>query len=131
MTDTHQAQQQADQAAKQRTEDEKKRADEAKKKIGEQRKAREASDKERAEKGGVESSKPTPTQEENDLAAMGVHVMDKEPDGSDEQPSPEAQMAEHEAQHGKSTHTKQSEPKPTPKGGYQTRTSEAQPHKPA
>ena len=26
--------------------------------------------------------KPTPTQEENDLAAMGQHVHEKEPDGS-------------------------------------------------
>jgi hypothetical protein len=30
--------------------------------------------------------KPTPTQEENDLAAVGQHVMDKEPDGSPEEP---------------------------------------------
>ena len=30
--------------------------------------------------------KPTPTQEENDRAAMGEHVVDKEPDGSEEQP---------------------------------------------
>lgn len=30
--------------------------------------------------------KPTPTQEENDRAAMGEHVVDKEPDGSKEQP---------------------------------------------
>lgn len=28
--------------------------------------------------------KPTPTQEENDLAAMGINVMDKELDGSPE-----------------------------------------------
>ena len=30
--------------------------------------------------------KPTPTQEENDRAAMGEHVIEKEPDGSKEQP---------------------------------------------
>ena len=30
--------------------------------------------------------KPTPTQEENDLAASGVHVIDKEPDGSPPDP---------------------------------------------
>ncbi|MFH0298366.1 IPT/TIG domain-containing protein [Bradyrhizobium sp. 31Argb] len=30
----------------------------------------------------AEGSKPTPTQEENDLAAMGEHVIEKEPDGS-------------------------------------------------
>ena len=32
--------------------------------------------------------KPTPTQEENDLAAMGQTVLNKEPDGS---PAPEPQ----------------------------------------
>jgi hypothetical protein len=31
--------------------------------------------------------KPTPTQEENDLAKLGVHVVDHEPDGSPEQPA--------------------------------------------
>jgi hypothetical protein len=114
MTD-HEAK--ADAAAQKRTDDEKKRAEEAKKTIAEQRKTREAADKERAEKGGVESSKPTPTQEENDLAAMGVHVLEKEPDGSDEQPSPEAQMAKKD---------KQSEAKPTPqRSGYATRSVEA------
>jgi hypothetical protein len=113
MTD-HEAK--ADAAAKQRDEAEKKRGEEAKKKIAEESKAREAANKERATKGGVEASKPTPTQEENDLAASGVHVMEKEPDGSDEQPSPEAQMDRKEH--------KQSEAKPAPKaGGYQTRTA--------
>lgn len=31
--------------------------------------------------------KPTPTQEENDRAKMGEHVVDKEPDGSKEEPA--------------------------------------------
>jgi len=53
----------------------------ARKKIAEQKSAREAQAKEAPVEG-----KPTPTQEENDLAAMGVHVIDKEPDGSPEQP---------------------------------------------
>jgi hypothetical protein len=32
-------------------------------------------------------AKPTPTQEENDRAAMGEHVVDKEPDGSPPDPN--------------------------------------------
>jgi hypothetical protein len=32
-------------------------------------------------------AKPTPTQEENDRAAMGEHVVEKEPDGSPEDPN--------------------------------------------
>lgn len=39
--------------------------------------------------------KPTPTQDENDRAKMGEHVVDKEPDGSKEEPS---FGAPHEAQ---------------------------------
>jgi len=35
----------------------------------------------------METWKPTPTQEECDLAAMGMHVMEKEPDGSPEDPT--------------------------------------------
>jgi len=30
----------------------------------------------------MDSSQPTPTQEENDLARLGVHIDEKEPDGS-------------------------------------------------
>jgi len=114
MVDQHNATQpdpaQADKAAKQRTEDAKKHEEEARKKIAEERKAREASSKEGGAKaGGLEGSKPTPTQEENDLAAMGVHVVDKEPDGSDEQPSPSDQMA------------KSKDAKPAGGANYQTR----------
>jgi hypothetical protein len=105
----------ADHAAKAAQEAEKKRHDDARKKIADERKAREAATKEGPAKGGVEGSKPTPTQEENDLAAMGVPVMDKEPDGSDEQPSPEDQMAK--KQH--------KEAKPSGGAAYQTR--QAQP----
>ena len=36
--------------------------------------------------GEVDETKPTPTQEENDLAKMGATVMDKEEDGSDPEP---------------------------------------------
>jgi hypothetical protein len=34
----------------------------------------------------MEQSKPTPTQEENDLAKMGVDVVEKEDDGSGQDP---------------------------------------------
>jgi hypothetical protein len=38
--------------------------------------------------------KPTPTQEENDRAALGEHVIDKEPDGSPPDPFVEAAQAQ-------------------------------------
>jgi hypothetical protein len=104
MTD-HEAK--ADAAAKQRTDDEKKRAEEAKKKLGEERKAREEASKASA-KEGLPASKPTPTQEENDLAVMGCNVMEKEDDGSGPEPVPAAQA-------------KQSEAKPAQRGTYETR----------
>ena len=34
--------------------------------------------------------KPTPTQEENDLAAYGVHIVEHDPDGSDPDPHGQA-----------------------------------------
>jgi hypothetical protein len=55
--------------------------------------------------------RPTPTQEENDEAALGRHIMDKEPDGSDPDPVMTKNL---EASKG---------------GGYTTR--QAQPAKPA
>ena len=54
-------------------------------------------------------STPTPTQEENDLAALGVHTDEHADDGSG--PSPEMAM----------TKTRQSEPSKQTGGGYQTR----------
>jgi hypothetical protein len=51
--------------------------------------------------------KPTPTQEENDLAALGAHFHEHEADGSDPDPY----------------QTKQSEPSKPSGGGYQTRQS--------
>ena len=56
---------------------------------------------------------PTPTQEENDLAALGVPFDTHEDDGSG--PSPEFKM----------TITRQSEPQKPQTGGYQTRSSGA------
>lgn len=66
------------------------------------------------------AGKPTPTQDENDLAALGVHVLEKEPDGSPET-GPIGTTQDREAQ------TRQSEArKPgSPSGGYQTRATQA------
>jgi hypothetical protein len=76
----------------------------AKKKLADEKQAREKAQAEQREAQGA--TKPTPTQEENDLAAMGVHVLEHEPDGS---PDPnEAQTKQAEA--GK-------------RGNYQTRTA--------
>jgi hypothetical protein len=69
-------------------------------------------------------SKPTPTQDENDSAAMGEHVMNKEPDGSPEEESPAMQLQKQEEAR-KAAKSKHSEARPT-QSGYQTRTSQAQ-----
>lgn len=61
---------------------------------------------------------PTPTQDELDRAAMGEHVIDKEPDGSEIQNAPPETAAPPDAEAKK---TKQMEPKPASTGGYQTR----------
>jgi hypothetical protein len=76
-------------------------------------------------------SKPTPTQDENDSAAMGDHVMQKEPDGSPEEESPAMQLQkQEEARKERMGKSKQSEARPT-QSGYQTRASQAQPqHRP-
>ena len=58
----------------------KKHADDSRKKLATEREAREARNK--ATKEGSEGIKPTPTQEENDLAAMGVHLAEHDQDGS-------------------------------------------------
>jgi hypothetical protein len=100
----------ADQAAKQQTEAVKKHADDTRKKLADERAAREKASKEGAKAAG--EVKPTPTQEENDLAASGVHVAEHEDDGSGPDPT-SAQAKE----------AKQSEAKPAAKGGYATRTS--------
>jgi len=66
-----------------------------------------------------EAGKPTPTQEENDLAAMGVHLPEHEPDGSPEQDP------NYLSQNPLDRQRKQSEAKrpATQPGGYQTRQS--------
>ena len=66
----------ADAAAKQRTEDQKKHADDTRKKLKDEREAREKASKENAKAAG--DVKPTPTQEENDMAASGVYLAEHE-----------------------------------------------------
>jgi nitroreductase len=85
----------------------------ADKRIAENKSAREQQVKDAPEQG-----KPTPTQEENDQAALGVHVLEKEPDGSPEQ-QPFAQTLQGG---GKQHHDKQAAAK-TPTPNYQTRAS--------
>jgi hypothetical protein len=52
----------------------------AKKRLADEKAAREKASKESAKIAS--ETKPTPTQEENDLAALGVHVAEHEADGS-------------------------------------------------
>ena len=118
MTDTEHSRQQADAAAKQRTEDEKKRTEATKKKLADEREAREKASK--ASGKAAADSKPTPTQEENDLVASGVPVQEHEDDGSGPDPNtPEGKAKQAEA-------TKALEPKPAQaRAGYQTKAQPA------
>ena len=56
----------------------------AKKRLAEEREATEKSRQDFAERM---KGKPTPTQEENDLAALGAHITEHEEDGSGPDPS--------------------------------------------
>jgi len=56
----------------------------AKRVLAEERKALEVSRGQYAERM---KGKPTPTQEENDLAALGAHIVEHEADGSDPDPN--------------------------------------------
>jgi hypothetical protein len=77
--------------------------------------------------------KPTPSQEENDLAAMGQNVTEKEHDGSPPEEPPQEQMEQRQHQ----TRAMQSERQPGGRG-YETRRvqprqepkTEAAPHRP-
>ena len=75
-----------DQSAEQRKEERKRalqeRREEAKKTLEEQRQERAEATAEAVKR--MESTQPTPTQEENDLAKLGVAVEEKEDDGSGE-----------------------------------------------
>jgi len=79
----------------------------AKKRLAEDKKA---ADKSRADYGERTRGKPTPTQEENDLHALGATFTEHEDDGS----GPDPHLSRHlEAE--------------KPAGGYQTRQSTAKP----
>jgi hypothetical protein len=80
----------------------------AKKAVAEEQKAAEKS---RAEYAERTKGKPTPTQEENDLAMHGAHILEHEDDGSG--PDPHAKNLEAEKPHGKPQN-------------YQTRTHRAE-----
>jgi len=89
------------------------KATEAQKEAAKKRLADEKAAREKIAQDAPEAPKPTPTQEENDLAALGVHVPEHEPDGSPLQ-DPFAQQLEKQ--------TKQAEAKkPATAGQYQTR----------
>ena len=76
----------------------------AKKRLDEERAARDKANEAQAKTAAA--TKPTPTQAENDLAAMGVHLMEHEHDGSADPNEPQTKQAEA----GK-------------RGSYQTRTA--------
>ena len=71
----------------------------------------------------MDSWKPTPTQEENDLAALGQQVMDKEPDGSPEEgTAPDPQTRHLEGARGRGYETRggpqsKTQPQPQPQSG--------------
>ena len=99
-----------------------KQHDATKKRLADERAARE---KKQVEQHDASAGwKPTPTQEENDLAAVGEHVMEKEPDGSPlEQPPPEPPPE------GGATKARETKPAPAAGGSYSTRTAAPAPTK--
>jgi hypothetical protein len=97
----------ADAAAKKHTDDQKKHADDTRKKLKDEREAREKASKERAKT--TSEAKPTPTQEENDMAASGVYLAEHEDDGSGPDPNAPQTKDSKQAEANK------------PKAGYSTR----------
>ena len=99
------------------TEENQKKLEAAKKQLAENRERQAAT----AQPTSAEGSKPTPSQDENDLAKLGAHLTEHEPDGSPEQPSM------HEQHRGKRADDKKQEDKqskpaaPAGGAGYQTR----------
>ena len=63
----------------------------ARKRLEEDRKAQEPMRQAQAARA---AGKPTPTQEENDLAACGAHIVEHEDDGSGPEPHTQARTAE-------------------------------------
>jgi hypothetical protein len=76
---------------------------------------RKISDKSREEYTRLSKGKPTPTQEENDIAALGGHVLEHEADGSDPDP--------HVVSHNKSMEAAASSHRPQ---SYSTRSTKPQ-----
>jgi hypothetical protein len=98
----------------------KKRLEETKKRLADEKSARE---KEHAEhREAMAGVKPTPTQEENDLAASGIHVSEHEHDGS---PADEAAIPPTSSGHRQ---TRQVEAgKPAAGASYPTRSAAPKP----
>lgn len=65
----------------------------------------------------VEGVKPTPTQEENDRAALGEHVLDKEPSGA----PPEEDLRPDVRGHVREREGRKVEARPQQRGAYETR----------
>jgi hypothetical protein len=99
----------------------------AKKKVAEDREARQKAQQEHTTKmAGV---KPTPTQDENDMAAVGAHVHEKEDDGSGPDPLVEENKKRaEEAQAAQEKRRKDYEAQAKPAAGaagYQTKQGRA------
>ena len=95
-------------------------AEATKKRLADEKQAREKAQAEHRKV--LAGAKPTPTQDENDLAASGVHIIEHEPDGSPPDPGITPLAPEG------TTRTRQVEAKKpaTTRSDYQTRT--ATPH---
>jgi hypothetical protein len=95
------------------------REDAAKRQLSEDQDIRQ---KQQEQRDKLAKGKPTPTQEENDMASLGAPVKDKEDDGSGPDPNVEAdkkRAEELKAQQDK--RRKESEANKPAGGGYQTR----------
>lgn len=90
--------------------------------IGQELKARSQEEYNERMKG-----KPTPTQEENDRAAMGEHVVEKEDDGSNPDPTGNPGGVLGQSQRGgRQQEHRQSTANPEQRKGYETRQSTPQ-----
>jgi hypothetical protein len=86
-----------------------------KKRLADERAARDKAQAEHRE--ATAKTKPTPTQEENDVAASGEHVSEHEPDGSpvEGEPHIKRQAEANKPAAGRGDYsTRAMEPKPTP-----------------
>ena len=63
----------------------------------------------------MEDVKPTPTQEENDLAKMGVDVVEKEPDGSPQEGGKDDKAEDKAAAAKPAVQSRQAPPPPPPR----------------